>query len=100
MLEDSAHNIDVLMAIGQSSVNTSPTAGGEQYRGYLANLSKIATLHTNADELEDEADFFDSLVIWNSLNEDVDEDDDNIHALRQQAAEARRKAEEQVSIST
>ena len=63
-------------------------------------LTKKTILHTDADELEDEADFFDSLVIWNSLDEEVDEDDANIHALRQQAAEASRKAEELLSIST
>lgn len=97
MLEEAVHQVDVMIAIGQSRTSSSTTtcSGGNQFQEYVARQRKISALYKEADQLEDEADFFDDLAALNSLDEEVDEE--SVERLSQEAINARQKAQQLVS---
>ncbi len=98
MYENAAHELDTIMAItlGRSS---SSVGAGESFQTHIEALRTINKLSEEADELSDSADFFDSLVTWRCLGEDVDESDSQIVALREEANRARQRVDELVNIT-
>ncbi len=52
LFEEDVHHLDVLIALQQSSQGHT---GGQKH---IANFREMDTLYHEADELEDEADFF------------------------------------------
>ena len=103
LFEEEVHKIDVIIALKQSSLSSANASGGggDQYQAYIANLRQITELHRKADELEDEADFFDELATWAALdNQETDGSDGQLELLRGQANLARRKATDLVRYPT
>ena len=56
----------------------------------------MTALTAEANELEDHADFCESLVSWNLLDSEAEEETPAIQLLRLEALQARKKAEEVV----
>ncbi len=96
MLEEAAHQVDVLIAFGQGRTTSSTDSGGVQFREYIAKQQKISALYQQADQLEDEADFFDELAMLNGCAENVDEA--NVQALANEALQLRQRAQQLVYI--
>ena len=68
-------------------------SGGNEYRAHVDNLRQVAGLFQQADELEDEADFYEDLITWAALDQDEEGDSDSqLESLREQARDTRRRA--------
>ncbi len=72
-------------------------SGGEGFRAHIKDLCEAKNLHQEADELGDDADFYDDLATWQALGQDEEGVSSQLECLREQAIQLRRKAEHLVS---
>ena len=94
MYETSAYHLDQLIALTHTSAAT--VTGGDEYKAFVEKLRERDRLYHEADQCEDDADFFDDLAAWATLDSEGNEEDESVESLREQAREARRKATELV----
>ena len=78
LFEEDVHHLDVLIALQQRSHGHAGGIGFQKHIDNLHidnlridNLREMDTLYHEADELEDEADFFDDLAIWTTLDHEA-----------------------------
>ena len=90
LFESAVHEVDTLMAysIAHTSSGHIPPSGSV-FEEQVKQLRKIDRLCQEADDLEDEADFYESVSTWSALGEDAD--DDQIEAMRGEACKARER---------
>ncbi len=84
------------MALNKRSDTSVLTVGGDGYLQHIEKLRERAKLFREADQLEDDADFYDDLVTLAALQSPVEDDNDSVDSLREQATNARKKAAELV----
>ncbi len=99
MFENVAHEIDIIMAITLGHLSSGSAEGGVSFQEHIKRLCTVTNLREEADDMADSADFYDSLVTWRCLEEDVDEDDLQIQNLREEARRTRPRAQELVIIA-
>ena len=99
MFEDSAHHLDVLIAtqVGHESSSTD-LQDGTEFQRYIDRLQPLTRLTEQANEVADQIDFYESLVTWNTLRgEGEDEDEDpTVAAMREEIETLKTKAAEMV----
>lgn len=71
------------------------TIGGDGYLTYIEKLRERARLFQEADQSEDDADFYDDLIAWAAL-QDPDKHNRSVNDFRDQARDTRKKAAELV----
>ena len=97
MFEDAAHEIDTLMAISLGHMSSGTIPPGTHFQEHVQRLREVTRLKEQADELEDEGDFYDSLLTWRTVGSDLDVDDAQIQAIREEAYRVREKAQQLVN---
>ncbi len=95
LLEEAAHELDLLIAI---TLGRDPS---QQQHSLPGTFQEYVQLHRTAtavteevNELSDHADFCDSLAHWSLLDAEGEEQSPQVQALRLEAQEARKSAEE------
>ena len=86
------------MALTIARTSSGNPSSGAQFQEQIEQLRTIDKLWQEADDLEDEGDFYDSVARWSALAEDTSEDDPQIEAMREESRKAREKAEELANI--
>lgn len=87
MFEDDVYKLDVLIALEQSSMSTVQLqSGGEGFRAHIKDLCEAKNLHQEADELGDDADFYDDLATWQALGQDEEGVSSQLHGVSEGAS--------------
>ncbi len=84
----------VTLGRGPSQHCTLSTTSQEQVDVYR----RVTALTEEANELADHGDFCDSLANWNVLDGEGQEEESPVQALREEARQARRRAQEMVGL--
>ena len=88
LFEAAVHEVDTLMAYSIAhTLSGHIPHSGSVFQEQVEQLHKIDQLRQEADDLEDEADFYESVSTWSTLDEDADVD--QIEAMRGEACKAR-----------
>ena len=99
LFEDAAHQLDVLIATGLGhSRSSTQLQDGTQFHRHIEAMQTVTTLIEKVNELEAEAEFYESLLTWTTLSgQDQDEDEDpDIAAMRREIELLKKKAAEMV----
>ena len=97
MFEDAAHHLDVLIAteIGHTSGSTQLQSGTE-FQHYIEKRQQITALTEQVNELEDEVELYESLVTWNTLRGEEEDEDPAIATMRKEIETLKKKAADTV----
>ena len=98
LFEDTVHHVDELIAFNKASVTSGVIPGGSEFREYIDKLRERSRLYSEADQYQDEADFYEDLYSWVVLDGE-EENGNSIEGLRNLAADALRKADELVRLA-
>ena len=100
MLEGAAHELDVLIATVLERQPGQQQQLPHNFEQYVEERRAISALTEEANEALDHADFLDSLSTWALLSTESDSEDPQAIAMREEARNSRKKADELVRHST
>lgn len=100
LLQAGAHEVDILIAImlGRKSQQPSDHDHSRAFIQSVAVLRRIESLTEEANMATDHAEFLDSITSWAALSGGDDNGEPQVAALREEACDTRKKADELVSL--
>ena len=85
----------IATGIGHTPGST-PLQPGTGFQQYIGDLQRITRLTEQANELDDEAEFYESLVTWNTLRGEEEDEDPAIAEMKKEIDAIKKKAADMV----